>query len=138
MPHIVWRSRMSVGIERIDEDHKQLIRLLNDLDLAINQTSFDPKLAAQTLLRLFEYTKNHFDREEMLMRAVEFPGFPEHKRMHDSAKKTLQDVSSDFMEHPSKAAAERIYSFTADWLVHHILIEDMKLMPCIVGASAVA
>ncbi|MBP2311832.1 bacteriohemerythrin [Azospirillum soli] len=133
MPHIIWRTRMSVGVERIDEDHKQLIRHLNDLDLAINHARYDPKLVARTLLHLFEYTKTHFDREEKLMLAVDYPGYEDHKKLHDTAKKALHDISAEFMQHPTKQAAERIYDFTADWLVHHIVMVDTKLTPYIVG-----
>ena len=133
MPYIIWRSRMSVGIDRIDEDHKQLIRCVNDLDQATNQVNYDPRLAAQTLLRLFEYTKSHIDREEKLMLAVDYPGYEGHKKLHDTAKKALHDISAEFMQHPTKPAAERIYDFTADWLVHHIVMVDTKLTPFIVG-----
>ncbi len=129
MPYIIWRSRMSVGIDRIDEDHKQLIRCVNDLDQATNQVNYDPRLAAQTLLRLFEYTKSHFDREEKLMLAVDYPDFDAHKLQHDNAKRMLQDISEEFMEHPTKPAAERIYKFAAEWLVQHILMMDMKIVP---------
>ena len=138
MPYIVWRSRMSVGIERIDEDHKQMIRCVNDLDVAINQAIYDPRLTAQTLLSLCQYTKSHFDREEMLMRAVEYPDFAVHKHQHDTARTILQDICESFMLAPDKAAAERIYKFAADWLVQHILISDMKMVPHIVGKAAPA
>lgn len=132
MPHIVWRGRMSVGSERIDNDHKQLIRYLNELDLAINHARFDSKWVVQTLLHLFEYTKTHFDREEKLMLAIGYPGYADHKKLHDAAKKALHDISADFMHNRSKPAAERIYNFTADWLVHHIIMVDSKLSPYVV------
>ncbi|MBP2293550.1 bacteriohemerythrin [Azospirillum rugosum] len=138
MPYIIWRSRMSVGIERIDEDHKQMIRCVNDLDQAINQATYDPRLTAQTLLRLCEYTKSHFDREEKLMLAVEYPDYAVHKLQHDTARRALQDICEEFMEEPAKMVAERIYKFAAEWLVQHILMADMKMVPHIVGPSALA
>ncbi len=135
MPHIAWRSRMSVGVDRIDEDHKRLIRHLNDLDQAINQARYDARLVAHTILHLFEYTKSHFDREEKLMLAVDYPGYADHKTLHDTAKRALHDISAEFMNTPTKVAAGRIYDFTADWLVHHIIMVDTKITPYIVGSQ---
>ena len=136
MPHIIWRSRMSVGVERIDEDHRQLIRCLNELDQAINHAQYDPRTVAKTLLRLVEYTKSHFDREEKLMQAVDYPDFAAHKRQHDAARQALHEVSREFMATQTKAAAERIYDFTADWLLHHIVMIDTKITPFVVGEPA--
>lgn len=127
MGHIVWRERMSVGIARIDEDHKAMVGYLNQLEMALSDPDYDERRVARILLYLVEYTKAHFDREEKLMLAIDFPDFDEHKKQHDKARRNLRDIGIRFMKTPTMEEGCRIQEFVADWLIRHIIMEDTRI-----------
>jgi len=133
MSVITWRRQLSVGQPSIDEDHKHLIEYLNELDAALNSRSFMPVRVAKILMKLLEYTQQHFAREEKIMQAVHYPKFEEHVRQHHEAVRTLSELSAVFTRDPTHQNAERIYTFTADWLVHHIIMQDTQLTPYVRG-----
>ncbi|HYD31425.1 MAG TPA: bacteriohemerythrin [Azospirillaceae bacterium] len=129
MAKIVWREKLSVGVEAIDSDHRTLIEHINTLDSAIHAQVYDSRAVAITLLRLIEYTKKHFEREERIMVSVQYPGYIEHHREHVKAVQAIGNLSKHFTEEPTKKNAEHIYQFTTDWLVNHIIMSDTKITP---------
>lgn len=138
MPHIMWRSRMSVGVDQIDDDHKRLINCLNDLDRAIDGDGdvYEPKAVAQQLLTLVQYTRDHFEREEELMRSISYADYDEHRREHEEGRLALQKISQTFCADPNREEARRIYTFALEWLMHHIMIVDTRMARHVPGAAA--
>lgn len=133
MGAIAWRRQLSVGQPSIDDDHRHLIDYLNELDAALTARVYAPARVAKTLMKLLEYTHQHFQREERIMAAVHFPKLEEHKRRHVEAVKAIGDLSNVFSKEPTRANGERIYAFTADWLVNHIIMEDTQIAPYVRG-----
>lgn len=130
---ITWRRQLSVGQPSIDEDHKHLIGYLNELDTALNARTFYAARVAQILVKLLEYTRDHFGREEKIMQLVQYPKIDDHVRQHREAVKMLGDLSNVFAQDPTHQNAERIYNFTANWLVNHIIMQDTQLTPYVRG-----
>lgn len=133
MSAISWRRQLSVGQPSIDEDHKHLIEYLNQLDEALNARVYQPVRVAKTLMALLEYTHEHFRREERIMEKVKYPKAEAHKKQHADAVRAITALSDEFAKDPSRAAGERIYTFTADWLVNHIILQDTQLTPYVRG-----
>lgn len=133
MSVITWRRQLSVGQPCIDDDHKHLIEYLNELDAALNARVFLPVRVAKILMKLLEYTQQHFAREEKIMQTVRYPKFEEHVRQHHEAVRILSELSSAFTKEPNHQNAERLYSFTAHWLVNHIIMQDTQLTPYVRG-----
>ncbi|HYH39231.1 MAG TPA: hemerythrin family protein [Azospirillum sp.] len=133
MGAIAWRRQLSVGQPSIDDDHKHLIEYLNELDAALNARVYMPARVAKTLMKLLEYTHQHFQREEKIMEKVHFPKLEEHRQRHVAAVKAIGDLSNVFAKEPTRANGERIYAFTADWLVNHIIMEDTQIAPYVRG-----
>lgn len=136
MGAIAWRRQLSVGQPSIDEDHKHLIDYLNELDAALCAPRFQPVRVAKILVKLLEYTKEHFAREERIMQLVHYPRYEDHVRQHHEAVRALSDLSNQFSLDPSHGSAERLYKFTADWLVRHIILQDTQLTPYVRGVWA--
>lgn len=130
---ISWRRQLSVGQPSIDEDHRHLIEYLNELDSALGSRVFSPVRVAKILMKLLEYTHQHFSREEKIMQMVHYPRYDDHVRQHREAVRTLSELSAIFTKDPSHQNAERIYTFTAGWLVNHIIMQDTQLTPYVRG-----
>ncbi|MGQ9365970.1 bacteriohemerythrin [Azospirillum sp. A39] len=133
MGAIMWRRQLSVGQPSIDEDHKHLIEYLNQLDEALTAQVYLPRRVAAILIRLLEYTREHFAREEKIMESVRYPRLAEHRRQHAEGVRAITELSNAFTREPSRENAERIYSFTAEWLVQHIIMQDTQITPYVRG-----
>ncbi len=125
MKEIAWTSDLSVGIELIDEQHKMLIKRLNDLSqsLASNQ---GPAKIATTLNFLIDYTNFHFTAEEKHMAANDYPELKNHKKMHEEFKTTLANMESDLEEEgATQLLADSIDTLLVKWLFGHIRAVDV-------------
>ena len=79
-----WRPEYSVGIAKIDDQHKSLFRLLGELSVAIIQINQnDIKYILNTLENYMLY---HFSSEEHLMDKYDYPDLEEHKNEHEEFK----------------------------------------------------
>ncbi len=131
MPLMQWTQAMSVGLEELDDDHKVLIKVINDLAAnAGNAARRD--VVRQCLLSLRRYAEFHFAREEKVMSACKYPGLDPQKIEHRDFVKRIQEVTSRFDEDTTgsvEVVNEALLSFLKEWLNHHILIEDMAYRP---------
>jgi len=128
---IVWRSKMSVGEPVIDNDHKRLISLINDYEKAIEAKSVN--LLKNSFDKLLEYTEIHFNREENLMRAIHYSGYKDHKIMHQLLIDNLNRFHHQVVHKGEHISISKANDFMHDWLIDHVLNEDMKIKPLLMG-----
>ena len=124
---IQWSKDLSVGIEEIDEQHKVLVNLLNQLhDAIIHQHGSEVTKAI--LQELLEYTRVHFAVEESIMRILGYPDYEEHKRHH---KQLLDEVRllGEKVAGGKKAIGFELLHFLKVWLTKHIMEEDKLYVP---------
>ncbi|THB79557.1 MAG: hemerythrin [Desulfobacteraceae bacterium] len=126
MKEIEWTDDLSVGVGLIDEQHKMLIKRLNDLKLSLTEQQ-GPAQIASTMNFLVEYTDFHFSTEEKHMEANEYPTFEAHKKMHDGFKQTLSGLEEDFEEEgATQGLADSIDTLLVNWLINHIQKVDVE------------
>ena len=94
MTLIVWNESMSVGVPEMDEDHRQLVALLNLADAILKAGKQEDAVAI--LNRLLEETKLHFQREEKLLDEIGFEGAEEHRQEHDHVLQTALQWQAHF------------------------------------------
>lgn len=119
---------MSVGVPELDEDHRVLIRIINQL--AESKDNEDHvAILRQCLYSLLRYAEFHFAREEKVMAACGFPGFTHHKEEHRAFTAHMQGLAETLDDDELPAAEivnQDLLYYLKDWLNHHILIEDMS------------
>ena len=124
---VAWKDDMSVGIKVIDEDHKKLIGLINDLQRAVCY-HMGESYERKALKELVDYTKYHFEREEGLMQSNEYPDFDAHKKEHEvmiaNVGKYLAAYDKD-----RGLTIDKLCDFLKSWLVNHIRGTDQKYVP---------
>ena len=122
---IAWSSGLETGNEAIDEQHKQLFKLISDLAEAFAR---DSETLEETLNFLVAYTVKHFADEEALQVRCNFPFYESHKRLHDQFKETVGELVKQFKENSSSAElSAKVNSIIVKWLVQHIQREDFKV-----------
>lgn len=127
MPLIKWRDSFSVGVPKFDEEHKILLDILNEMFIIVRDQKDINHLNVE-IDKLIQYTQDHFANEEAAMEAVGYPALDNHKTIH---VKLLEDVVlfKKQVEGGDKEATTNFYHFLRDWLLTHIVEEDMQYKP---------
>jgi hemerythrin len=126
MGNVEWTDDLSIGIPLIDEQHKSLIRRLNDVSKAIEAHEGEREIV-KTLGFLADYAEFHFSAEEKHMKGNEYPGLEEQKTKHQEFMVTLKNMEQEFEEEGStRILAESINTFLFNWLTSHIQGLDRK------------
>ena len=92
---VEWKDDYSVGIDSIDQQHKKLLSLINQLQTAVDYSTGE-QFEREALDELVEYTKTHFTYEEGMMRDNDYPDFEAHKRQHEKMFNTVREVLADY------------------------------------------
>jgi len=119
---VSWRDDLSVGIESIDDDHKKLLSLINNLQTAVFYPTGEA-FERQALQELVDYTKYHFDREEKLMQENGYPDFEAHRRQHQAMIAKVGGFMSAY-EQDREGTIDELTRFLKDWLMQHIAGTD--------------
>lgn len=128
---IAWRDAMNIGEASIDDDHKHLVDMINAFEISISGKIEHRKVAA-ILLGLFEYTADHFKREEEIQQKVRYPYFESHRRSHRDVLKKLTELVQDYTQAGGVVRDTMIRSmagFLKEWLVDHIIQSDLRMKP---------
>jgi hemerythrin len=122
---VVWKEEYALGIEAIDRDHKRLLGLINDV-LAARQCRTGATFERQALDELLDYTHNHLQLEERLMRDHAYPDYEGHKGQHDQMVSQVKVFRRRYDEQGSEALGE-VANYLKLWLFQHIAGTDLKL-----------
>ena len=136
MPKIEWREDLSVGIEAIDEDHRKLIRIINDLFDQV-ESDADKTVIAHYFDELEAYTHYHFGREEALMiercaSEVHAERIRLHLEQHRYFIDKIPELKTRLLGTDSKAVSLEVLDFLLHWLIDHIINEDLSLTQCFI------
>jgi hemerythrin-like metal-binding protein len=124
---IPWSPELATGNKAIDSQHKQLFRLTNSLSAAC-MDGRGITMLSETLDFLAAYTVRHFADEEELQLACNYPGYGEHKKLHDGFKEIVSGLITEFKQNGSSMELlKKVNTIIVRWLVEHIKQEDFKL-----------
>jgi hemerythrin len=124
--HVNWSDSYSTGINMIDEQHKGLLDLVNELFNHVTGNKAEEHAYFQEVIQqAVNYVKFHFATEEKYMTTISFPGFAEHKKVHEQFVLTVIKTIKDFNE-GNKLTLENFANFLKDWVLSHIAVMDMQ------------
>lgn len=124
---VQWKEEYATGIEQIDNDHKRLLKLINDLETAIHYNAGDT-FEREALDGVIAYTKTHFKSEEELMKQHGYFDFEAHKGQHDQMISNVEVFVRDY-ERKGHKALPAIAEHLKLWLIQHINGTDKKYVP---------
>lgn len=122
MPFFQWEDEYAIGIRLIDEQHKELVALLNELYEAMHAGKGRDALG-QVLTGLVRYTRLHFATEEQLMRANQYPDYERHKEKHEKMAAKVLELKAAY-DTARISSPVQISNFLKNWLARHILGTD--------------
>lgn len=124
MALITWSPKYSVGIPSIDEQHKKLVDIINELNDAM-KTGKSKEVLNHVLTSLVDYTKVHFKYEEDLFNKFGYQEKLSHKMSHDKLTKQVIDFYDNYQKGKISLSID-LMSFLSKWLIDHIIGEDLK------------
>ncbi len=118
MEKIQWRDSYSVGNSTLDDQHQNIIAL-------VNRFIDKPELStAEILDQLNVYAEQHLRYEEALLAKHGYPEHDEHCESHFAYQKKVTEL--ELIDYSDKQLArEELMKFLSVWWVDHILKEDM-------------
>jgi hemerythrin-like metal-binding protein len=119
-----WKNDYSVGNAQIDADHHRLFDLINEFHYVFTHNR-QLREIARVLNDLVKYSEEHFQREEEMMAAHDYPGLDEHREIHAALFETVFQLQSKFEQNAVKIESETI-DFLRHWLTDHIVEHDTK------------
>ena len=125
---IEWNEKYSVNISTIDEEHKELIRIINEA-IVSKQHHNDLEEISILLKELTMYALKHFSTEETYMVEFNYPEFQNHKKEHHDFSNKMIAYCNKVIEGEYQIENE-IIEYLMQWLVNHIQVTDKKYVAC--------
>jgi len=122
---VEWDDSLSIGIDVIDEQHRYLIDLINDLFEAVSSKR-DSSMAARLIQAAMAYATVHFRSEERMMQHYGYGEIHRHEQQHHAFEAKVHEFYNDMHVNPLVVQLEALL-YLRKWLVHHIRVEDVKL-----------
>lgn len=119
-----WSPAYSVNIKTIDDQHRELVNILNRLFVAVSRREGD-KAIAGILDSLLSYTQTHFALEERLMRQARYKDIEPHMEEHRKLIEQLDRLCNKHLIEEKPIYFEML-SFLKTWLKEHIQGVDTK------------
>jgi len=114
----------SVLVDDMDAEHAKIFDYCNEIHLKVKNGAKQDEVLP-TLNALAEFTTQHFDEEERLMKAHAYPGFDSQKRAHIALLASVGETIKN-IEQGTPVNMIAVIVFLTDWLKGHILGEDLK------------
>ena len=119
-----WNNKYSVGVDELDNQHKKLMEILNELHAA-TMIGKAKEAAVKILPRLVVVAKEHFAAEERLMESIHFPGLDAHRAKHRDLTAKVAEFAARHEKGDPTVYMEALY-FVRDWLHKHMQGEDQE------------
>jgi hemerythrin-like metal-binding protein len=124
MPAINWNVKYSVGIHGIDDQHKRLFELINQLSESM-KSGKNTAAVGNVFLELVNYTDQHFKMEEKLFKQYGYPDSQNHIKVHNELREKAFELKAKH-EAGSLVVTIQLLNFLVEWVNKHILEEDKK------------
>ncbi len=124
---IKWSDDWSTGVSWQDDQHKELVKGINNLFSAMSQGKGEDQVNS-VLDFLGDYVVTHFGNEEKLMSELNYTDYDIHKKRHTDFINTFKEYRKKIKTQGiSVELAVEIQKTLCDWLIAHICKIDKKL-----------
>ncbi|MDR1836933.1 MAG: bacteriohemerythrin [Treponema sp.] len=125
---VTWDNSFSVGFDPIDDQHKELVKITNELFQACEQGVIAADMVfLGTVKKALDYAETHFADEEEYMHEANYPHLGEQKNQHAAFVAEVQKSIEEF----EAGNIEPVYMarFLKKWLLNHIAVSDKQYAP---------
>ena len=126
----MWKESYRVGIDFVDEQHKELFIATEKLLRIIESPDEEErkKEGEATVKFLKNYATKHFSEEEAYQASISYSDIEAHKTLHRIFVTTVINLEEKLIKNDYSAAImKEIAGFLTTWLIYHIAGVDQKL-----------
>lgn len=124
---IRWTEALSVGVEEIDRQHRELFDTSARLIEGVGRNGVTGEVA-RTVAFLERYVTSHFALEEYYMKRKYYPAYPAHKAEHTAFIADFYDFREKLdRDGTTPDLVTRMAEWLGGWLVEHIGRQDRAL-----------
>lgn len=125
MALISWDAQVQTGFRPIDDQHRRLFDIMNQLDGMLREHLEHPD-HVELFVKLSDYFIEHFSTEERYMLEFSYPGYEEQKAQHNWFVQKVKEMNADVRNGKMQIEAD-VLVFLKDWFVNHIMKLDKAL-----------
>jgi len=123
---VKWSEDFACGIKIIDDQHKGLLELINDMFTHISgDYEKEQEYFKQVVEKAVSYVKTHFATEEKIMLQTKFVGYEEHRKAHETFIVAVLDNARAFQKE-KKINLEEFTRFLKEWVLTHVAVMDKQ------------
>ncbi|MGD0548891.1 MAG: bacteriohemerythrin [Terracidiphilus sp.] len=127
MPLIVWTDQMSVGVKLLDNDHKRLVLIVNQLHDGLMSGRAKPALE-YAFNGLIQHVRAHHAQEEQILAEIGYHNSELHKQEHDQLVGEIMELQTQFINCEQLAEELELMRQLRGWFFKHIQNSDRDLV----------
>jgi hemerythrin len=128
-----WNDSYSVKVQRLDDEHKRLFDIINQLHEGMKAGR--GKDVLQTVLdQLLRYTEQHFKGEEGLLKGAGYPELTAHMALHQQFVNKIKGFSKVFQSGAAAISVD-VLEYLKNWLTEHIMGTDRQYSTTLTAAG---
>jgi len=126
-----WKDKYEVGVELIDNQHKELFGRVEDFLKVVRSTTLGAekdKKVNETMEFMKAYVVEHFRDEEEYQKRIGYPGYEAHKKIHGDMVNYVVQFSDEYEK--SGCNEQLMQQFAGKllaWLINHVASEDQRI-----------
>ena len=124
-----FREEYVIGVDRIDEEHRELIRMLGEIHhmIAYDNAADKHDRIIDALKSLQDHVMAHFQDEEAYMESISYDGLEVQRLAHDALSTRLELMNMDALDHMDEDGLAEFTEFLTEWIATHILQMDRHI-----------
>ena len=124
MQPIQWNEEFKIDVQEIDEQHKVLLEIFNQIVASVEKKNEWEKTSS-IVDSLIHHAYRHFATEERYMIKHQYPDLPVHIDQHLDFIKKVTTLSQEVKDKDPDKQKEMV-AFLAKWYYDHVLVIDKK------------
>ena len=120
-----WGDEYSVNVLAMDNHHKKLFDIMNQMHEAMKAAADEDQLT-KYITELVDYTVYHFGEEERMLEQVNYSGIDSQKRSHVAFVDKIKEFQTQANNGMAIFAVPKVSRLGIDWLKEHIVVMDTK------------
>jgi hemerythrin-like metal-binding protein len=124
---LVWKEKLSIGVDKVDQQHQKLFKQVNNL-IAATQNNKGQEEIERVVDFLAQYTIEHFETEEKIQQEHNYPDHEEHQEIHSNFVDQVS-VAQEKIKQGTMGSADlvKMNKMVSRWLVNHVKGIDQEL-----------
>ena len=124
MHQIIWKEDYLTGVEEIDRQHMDFVKLINRLNI-IQEYGDNLEYALRIMTEVAKYADYHFTCEENIMYLTKYPELEKQEKAHKALLAEYINLMQNYQN--QEAVIEDVIKYLGGWFAKHSVEEDKRI-----------